>query len=279
MRSVFIFIVFAIGITSLAVAQPRQKGKVIFFDDFKSSKLDTSKWNVVVTGFHVNNELQAYVDSNATLYVKNNKLVLQPLYSPGFVTHDGQYFDFISARINTKDKFEFEYGRAEARIQITNGAGLWPAWWILGNDEWPQTGEIDVMENVGDAAWSSAAIHGPGYSGETPFVQRYYYPKNNHATQWHIYAVNWTPDSMVFEYDGKPMYTVTKAMTTKYGPWAFSNKKYLILNFALGGNYPAGVNKVKQPYLGLPEKTVKLIQQKQAKMLVDWVKVTQYNAP
>lgn len=279
MRSVFICIAFAIGISSITLAQPRQKGKVIFFDDFKSSKLDTNKWNVVVTGFHVNNELQAYVDSSATLYVKNNQLVLQPLYSPGFVTYDGQHFDFISARINTKDKFEFEYGRAEARIQLTNGTGLWPAWWILGNDEWPQTGEIDVMENVGDAAWSSAAIHGPGYSGETPFVQRYYYPKNNDATKWHIYAVNWTPDSMVFEYDGKPMYTVTKAMTAKYGPWAFSNKKYLILNFALGGNYPAGVNKVKQPYLGLPEKTVKLIQQKQAKMLVDWVKVTQYNAP
>lgn len=279
MRSAFFFIVFAIGITSMVVAQPLQKGKVIFFDDFKSSKLDTNKWNVVVTGFHVNNELQAYVDSNATLYVKNNQLVLQPLYSPGFVTHDGQHFDFISARINTKDKFEFEYGRAEARIQLTNGTGLWPAWWILGNDEWPQTGEIDVMENIGDAAWSSAAIHGPGYSGETPFVQRYYYPKNNNATKWHIYAVNWTPDSMVFEYDGKTMYTVTKAMTAKYGPWAFSNKKYLILNFALGGNYPAGVNKVKQPYLGLPEKTVKLIQKKQAKMLVDWVKVTQYNAP
>jgi beta-glucanase (GH16 family) len=279
MRSVFICIAFAFGISSITLEQSRQKGKVIFFDDFKSSKLDTNKWNVVVTGFHVNNELQAYVDSNATLYVKNNQLVLQPLYSPGFVKYDGQHFDFISARINTKDKFEFEYGRAEARIQLTNGTGLWPAWWILGNDEWPQTGEIDVMENVGDAAWSSAAIHGPGYSRETPFVQPYYYPKNNDATKWHIYAVNWTPDSMVFEYHGKPMYTDTKAMTAKCGPWVFSNKKYLILNFTLGGNYPAGVNKVKQPYLGLPEKTVKLIRLKQAKMLVDWVKVTQYNAP
>ncbi|MDE3126120.1 MAG: glycoside hydrolase family 16 protein, partial [Bacteroidota bacterium] len=197
----------------MAQAQKKTTGKVIFFDDFAAKNLDTSKWNIEITGFHVNNELQAYVDSSATLFIKNGQLILQPIFAPGFVTKDGQHFDFISARINTRNKFEFEYGRAEARIKLTNGAGLWPAWWILGNGQWPATGEIDVMENVGDAAWASAAIHGPGYSGETPFVKRFHFLKNNDAAHWHVYAVNWTPDAMVFEYDGKPMYQVTKEMT------------------------------------------------------------------
>src|SRR5579864_2464986 len=72
--------------------------KLIFFDDFNTGHLDRSKWNVVVTGFHVNNELQAYVDSGKTLFEQNGQLVFQPCYTPGFVTHDGQHFDFISAR-------------------------------------------------------------------------------------------------------------------------------------------------------------------------------------
>ena len=281
MQSLFKCIVFVLCILHSGIAQTQkaQKGKVIFFDNFNTKHLDTAKWNIEITGFHVNNELQAYVDSSKTLYIEKNKLILQPLYAPGFVTKDGQHFDFISARINTRNKFEFEYGRAEARIKLTNGAGLWPAWWILGNGPWPATGEIDIMENIGDAAWASAAVHGPGYSGETPFVERYHFPKNNDATQWHVYAVNWTPDAMVFEYDGKPMYRVTNAMTDKYGQWAFSNKKFLILNFALGGNYPAGVNGAKAPYFGLPEKTLQQIKQNKAKMVVDWVKVTQLDAP
>jgi beta-glucanase (GH16 family) len=255
------------------------RGKVIFFDDFSGNRLDRSKWNVEVTGMHVNNELQAYVDSNATIYLENNALVLRPLYSSGFITKDGQKFDFISGRINTRNKFDFRYGSAEARIKMTDGAGLWPAWWILGNGGWPATGEIDVMEYVGDKKWASAAVHGPGYSGETPFVSRFTFEKNKDVTDWHIYAVDWTPDTMTFKYDGVPMYRVTKEMTDKYGKWAFDNNKYLILNFAVGGVYPAKVNGIQKPYYGLASSTLDLIKNNNAKMWVDWVRVTQSAPP
>ncbi|MBS1662252.1 MAG: glycoside hydrolase family 16 protein [Bacteroidetes bacterium] len=251
---------------------PFAKEKVVFFDDFSGKALDRSKWNVEVTGRHVNNELQAYVDSGATIYLENNTLVLQPHYASGFVTRDGQKYDFISGRINTKGKFDFTYGRAEARIRMTEGSGLWPAWWLLGDGPWPATGEEDIMEFVGEKGWASAAVHGPGYSGNTPFVKKGYLED---VTQWHIYAVDWTPDSLVFMYDNKPMYTVSKDMTSKFGKWAFDNKKFLILNFAVGGAYPAAINGFKQPYFGLAPATVDLIQQKKAKMWVDWVKVTQ----
>lgn len=249
--------------------------KVIFFDDFSGNKLDRSKWNVEITGNHFNNELQAYVDSSATFYIDHNKLILEPVYSPGFSTKDGQKFDFISARLNTKNKFDFKYGTAEARIKLSAGEGLWPAWWLLGNGNWPETGEIDIMEYVGEKDWASAAVHGPGYFGETPFVNRFYFNKNNDATQWHVYGVDWTPDSLIFKYDGVIMFRVTKTMTSHYGAWSFDNNKYLILNFALGGAYPVKINGVKKPYEGMPESTTDLIRNKKIKMYVDWVRVTQ----
>lgn len=260
--------------------------KVIFFDDFNGTKLDRSKWNVEITGLHVNNELQAYVDSAATIGIAHGKdaggaingaLVLRPQIATGYKTKDGQHFDFVSGRINTRDKFNFTYGTAEARIKLTDGAGLWPAWWILGKGDWPATGEIDIMEYVGEKDWASAAVHGPGYSGETPFVNRLYFPANNDVTQWHTYAVDWTPNSLDFKYDGKLMFRVNRTMAEHYGKWAFDNEKYLILNYALGGAYPVKLNGVKNPYYGMPASTIELIKSGKAKMLVDWVRVTKNN--
>jgi len=250
--------------------------KVVFFDDFSGSHLDRSKWNVEITGNHFNDELQAYVDTTITCYLENNALVLEPKYTPGFITKDGQKFDFISTRLNTKNKFDFKYGTAEARIKISDGEGLWPAWWLLGNGNWPETGEIDIMEYVGEKDWASAAIHGKGYYGETPFVNRQYFNKDNDVTKWHTYAVDWTPENLIFKYDGIIMFRVTRSMTNHYGQWSFDNNKYLILNFALGGAYPVKINGVKNPYAGLPASTLELIKNRKVKMYVDWVKVTQH---
>jgi len=105
--------------------------KVLFFDDFTSANLDRSKWNVIITGDHFNDELQAYIDSASTLFVENGCLVFRPQYSPGFITKDGKRFDFTSARITTQNKFDFAYGTAEAKIKLTKGSGLCPAWWML----------------------------------------------------------------------------------------------------------------------------------------------------
>ena len=282
-----------IGLTALTSCSPSKqtltataKGEVIFFDDFNGDKYDRSKWTPEITGLHVNDELQGYVDTPSTAYIvhgaeaggaENGALVLRPQYSPKFKTVDGQTFDFISARLITKGKFDFTYGTAEARIKLTEGAGLWPAWWMLGNGVWPQTGEIDIMEYVGEPDWISAAVHGPGYSGETPFVNRLYFDKKNDATQWHTYAVTWTPDELLFKYDGALMFRVNRKMAVHYGTWAFDTPKYLLLNYALGGAYPIKINGVKQPYYALPQSSVDLVKKGEAKMLVDWVKVVKNN--
>jgi len=260
----------------------KDNATVIFFDDFSGDVLDRSKWNVRVTGGTVNNEQQAYVDSSNTVYIAhgvdaagaaNGALVLQPRFSPGFLTKEGKKFDFISGRIDTRGKVDFMYGTASARIKLTAGTGLWPAWWILGAGRWPDIGEIDVMEYVGEKDWASAAVHGPGYSGETPFVNRQYFAEGNDVTNWHIYAVDWTPDSLVFKYDDVPMFRVTRPMVEHFGKWAFDNNKFLILNFALGGAYPVKINGTKEPYFGMPDATVQQIKNNQSKMWVDWVRV------
>ena len=122
--------------------------------------------------------------------------------------------------------------------------------------------------------WTSVALHGPGYSGETPLVNKFFFPPATDVTAWHVYAVDWSPTSLVFRVDDAIVYRVTRPMIEHYGRWAFDDPKYLILNLALGGAYPAKTNGVKAPYSGLPASTVSLIKSGQAHMLVDWVKVT-----
>ncbi len=284
-----------IGLVGAACVGPRLEtepmpgeAQVIFFDDFTSHTLDRSKWNVIITGFTVNNEQQAYVDSPLTIYfvsgveaegASNGALVLHARYSPGFVTPQGKTFDFISGRMNTRGKMEFMYGSAAARMKLPLGSGYWPAFWALGNGRWPDIGEIDIMEYVGEMSWSSVALHGSGYSGNTPIVKREEYPDGTDAADWHVYSVDWSPEEIVFRVDGTAIYEVTKAMVEAYGPWAFDNPKFLIVNLALGGGYPFGVNGVDIPYYGIPDSTVGSIQAGEGKVLVDWVRVTQNPAP
>jgi beta-glucanase (GH16 family) len=159
-------------------------------------------------------------------------------------------------------------------MKLPAGAGLWPAFWVLGTGPWPATGEIDVMESVGQSSWVSAALHGPRYSGDTPLVKKFHFPPPEDITGWHVYSVDWKPNELVFKVDDKSFYRVTKAMVERHGRWAFDNPKFLILNLALGGTYPQAINHVKTPYPGLPEDTVREIKDGKAKVLVDWVRVT-----
>ncbi|TRO67523.1 glycoside hydrolase family 16 protein [Christiangramia sabulilitoris] len=254
----------------------------LFFDDFSGNSLDREKWNVIGPDFWVNNEQQIYVDSTATIFIAKgdsakgaeNALVLKAHYSPDYITFRGNQFDFISGRIDTRDKVMFTYGTASARMKLPEGNGYWPAFWALGGGNWPETGEIDIMEYVGETDWIGVALHGPGYSGETPLVNKYFFPENEDVTSWHIYSVDWSPQGFDFKVDGRLIYRVTKPMVEHYGKWAYDNPKFLILNFALGGAYPFKTNGVRKPYNGLPEATVELIKEGKAEVLIDWVLIS-----
>lgn len=280
---VLLALVIVAGAGPAARGARLSQAAVVFFDDFAGDSLDRSKWNVIVTGRTVNNEQQAYVDSPETIHLaqgtdaagaENGALVIHPRFSQGFKTPEGRAFDFVSGRLEGRGKAEFTYGVVAARIKLTAGAGLWPAFWALGSGRWPDTGEMDVMENVGDPAWTSVALHGPGYSGNTPLVQRRSFPAGQDITGWHVYSLDWRPDGFVFAVDGEAFYRVPRSMVEQHGRWAYDNPKFLILNVALGGNYPQAVNHAPAPYPGLPAATVDLIKANRATMLVDWVRVT-----
>lgn len=266
---------------SLAAQQPSPS--LVLFDGFDAPTLNREVWNVIVTGRVVNNEQQAYIDATETIALvsgadaqgaEGGALALRAHYRPGFTSPEGRRFDFVSGRLDTRGKVAFTYGTAAARIKLTSGIGLWPAFWALGADSWPDTGEIDIMENVGDPTWVNSALHGPGYSGNTPLVKRRPFPAGQDSTGWHVYSVTWTPGTIRFAVDDEVYYEVTRAMVEQHGRWAFDTPKHLIVNLALGGGYPQAVNKVSQPYAGLPQETVDLITLGDVKMLVDWVRIT-----
>ncbi|WP_075064109.1 glycoside hydrolase family 16 protein [Ornatilinea apprima] len=255
--------------------------KVVFFDDFIGNELDRTKWNVEITGEIYNKEQQAYIDSEKTIYFlpeyesSQGVLVIHPRYHKGFETTQKQKLDFLSGRINTRSKFEFQEGCVSARIKVPRGEGLWPAFWALGSSgKWPGCGEIDIMEYVGESDWTCASVHGPGYSGEAGLTNRKFMPAENDATHWHVYSMIFTKDLILFEIDGETIYRVTRPMVEFFGEWVFDNQKFLILNFALGGVFPYKTNGINSPYYGIPQATVEAIQRDEIKLLVDWVKVT-----
>ena len=260
----------------------RKESDVMFFDDFNAGELDRSIWNVEVTGNVHNNEQQAYIDSPETLYIEKDYqgdadgvLVIHPRYRKGFVTPQGKTFDFTSGRINTQSKLEFTYGSVSARILLPEGVGLWPAFWMLGGSgEWPHCGELDIMEYVGEKDWTSVAIHGPTYHGETPLVNKKFFSNPSAVHHWRVYSLDWTDSYIHFKVDDELVYRVTRPMIDFYGSWVFDQKHFIILNFALGGIYPFKTNGIETPYYGLPQETVEAIQRDEIKLLVDWVKVT-----
>lgn len=255
---------------------------LLFADEFDSPALDRSKWNVAGPDFWVNNEQQAYVDSPETIQflpagavagAEGGVLALKPVFSKGYETPTGRIADFISGRINTREKFDFTYGTASARIKMPDAVGVWPAFWLLGYGEWPASGETDIMEYVGEKDWTGVALHGPGYSGETPLVNKFFFDDGTDVTDWHVYSVEWSPDRILFKIDGRPTYRVSRAMVENYGKWAYDSPQFIILNFALGGAYPYKTNGIEQPYNGLPVDTVRRIQAGEIAMYVDWVRV------
>ncbi|MFD9539885.1 discoidin domain-containing protein [Streptomyces sp. NPDC060022] len=269
-------------------ALPKDQGGAYstrFFDDFTGSGLDRSKWWVVRTGTEmgpVNGESQAYVDSTNNIRTESGALVLESKYCKGCTSTPNGTFDFTSGRVDTNTKFDFTYGKVSARMKLPVGDGYWPAFWMLGSDvddpavSWPGSGETDIMENIGYGDWTSSALHGPGYSADGNIGKQQTFPNGGRADQWHTYGVEWTPEGMTFTVDDRVVQqTSRQKLESTRGKWVFDHNQYVILNLALGGAYPAGWNKVTQPYWGLPQSSVDRVAQGGIKAEIDWVRVEQ----
>ncbi|MBC8994854.1 family 16 glycosylhydrolase, partial [Micromonospora chalcea] len=207
---------------------------------------DASKWRYDIGGGGWgNNELQYYTNStrNAALDGNGNLVITARKENPaGYNCWYGSC-QYTSARLLTNGTFAQAYGRFEARIKVPRGQGLWPAFWMLGNDigtnPWPGSGEIDIMENVGYApstVWGT--LHGPGYSGGSGVGASTSLPGGQAlADAFHTFAVDWAPDSITWYLDGVAYSRKTPA-DIGGNRWVFDHPFFMIMNVAVGGNWP-----------------------------------------
>jgi beta-glucanase (GH16 family) len=229
-----------------------------------------------------NKELQFYRPENAI--VQNGYLI---------ITAKSESFggvNFTSARLKTRNKFEQKYGRFEARIKLPLGKGMFPAFWMLGNNYcespafdaagtvicdsknpsfeagnilWPQCGEIDIMEYLGNKPTEVfGTIHGPGFAGDKSISKKYNLTNDRFDTDFHIFGIEWTENYINWYVDDVLYSQITRDKVEKAGgKWVFDNSFFMLLNLAVGGNLP-----------GSPDTNTTLPQ----RMLVDYVRVYGY---
>jgi beta-glucanase (GH16 family) len=240
------------------------------FDGPSGSPVNSSKWSFDVGGNGWgNNELETYTSRVNNAHLEGGSLVIKALKET-FTGADNISRDYTSGRLLTKNKFTQAYGRFEARIKIPYGQGIWPAFWMLGDNidsaHWPNCGEIDIMENIGkEPSIVHGTFHGPGYSGGSGVSAAYTLPgTQKFSDDFHTFAVEWEPNVMRFYVDGLLYRTRTPADLPAGTAWVFDHPFFIILNVAVGGGWP-----------GNPDTTTVFPQQ----MLVDYVRVYQRAAP
>jgi beta-glucanase (GH16 family) len=236
------------GWSQSPVAQPRYV--LTWSDEFSAvdgSLPDSSKWIMETGGGGWgNHELQAYTNRPQNAHVQDGTLVITANRET-YKGADGIKRKYTSARLKTSGLFEQKYGRFEARIKIPQGQGMWPAFWMLGSNMdmvgWPHCGEIDIMENIGkEPTKVHGSMHGPGYSGGTGLTGVYPLPSGKAADDFHIFAVEWEPSVVRFYVDDTLYETRTPADLPKGKAWVFDHPFFLLLNVAVGGDWPGTPN-------------------------------------
>lgn len=228
------------------VIAPGGSLNLVWSDEFDGAQLDPEMWffetedgsQYGIPGWG-NNELQWYLPDSAEL--SNGLLIITARQE----AQGGR--NYTSARINTRDRFAFRYGRIEARMRLPGGQGLWPAFWLLPQDDtygtWAASGEIDVMEavNLGDSGGNTiyGTLH---YGGESPnnvFTDEQYTVATDATTEFHDYALEWDETEMRWYVDGV-LYAMQNSWYTASAafPAPFDQPFYILINVAVGGNFP-----------------------------------------
>jgi beta-glucanase (GH16 family) len=239
-------------------ASPERPGwELVWHDEFDEPAVDRSRWTFDQGGLWYNGEQQFYTDRPQNARVEGGKLVLE--------ARREQYFgsEFTSARLKTAGLASFRYGRIEARMRVPAGQGLWPAFWMLGEDfasaGWPGCGEIDIVEVIGrEPGAAHATVHGTRFHGAGGITASYTLPRGALADAEHVYAVEWEPGSIRWYLDDVLYHTVTPKDLPVPSEWPFDKRFFLILNLAVGGTWP-----------GAPDATTPF----PARLEVDYVRV------
>jgi beta-glucanase (GH16 family) len=241
------------------------------FDGAPGAPVDAAKWSHDlgdgcgngICGWG-NNEKEYYTNApeNVSLDGQGHLQIVARQAPSGLTCYYG-VCRYTSAKLTTRGKMTAVPGRVEARLKLPVGQGLWPAFWMLGSGfptvAWPTCGELDIMENKGSTpSATSSAIHGPGYSGNTPFARVSQIPGGGVTSDFHTYAVEWDAEAVQFSVDSTLHYTVSRAQLQQFGNPVLGNSYFVILNLAVGGQFD-----------GDPGSDAIF----PATMLVDWVRV------
>ncbi|MFH9828918.1 discoidin domain-containing protein [Streptomyces bobili] len=258
-------------------SDPANPPRLVWSDEFDgaaNTRPDASKWRSD-PGTGPNNELEYYTDHRNAALDGAGHLVMEarreatagsscprdPLSGSGTC-------QYTSARMNTGAAFQFTYGRVEARIKVPKGNGLWPAFWMMGADfltgrPWPYNGEIDIVEVLGkDVKTAYSTVHAPAYNGGGRIGSPYTLPGNaDFSDDFHTWVADWNSKGITYSLDGRTVFSLDKDEVERTrGPWIFDHPHYLILNLAVGGDWP-GPTDATTPF--------------PSRMLVDYVRVYQ----
>ena len=223
---------------------------LVWGDEFSyDGNLDNSKWHHQIippnNGSWWNGEAQHYTNNSKNSFVSEGTMKIVAIKENHTVNNSTK--NYTSARLNSK--FGFKYGRVDVRAKLPSTKGTWPAIWTLGTNinevgnyfgdsegsvGWPKCGEIDIMEQKGwDKNKVSSALHNQSSSGNTIHVKEL--DLITSTTDFHVYAVNWTPDEITFSVDGNEYYTYGPEDKTEVN-WPYYKPQFIILNVAMGGN-------------------------------------------
>jgi uncharacterized protein (TIGR03437 family) len=241
-------------------APPQTSWQLVWSDEFNGpagSQPDPTYWTYDLgTDCCGNNELETYTSAAENAHMDGLGHLDIHVENPSPAV-------YTSARMKTEGLFSVAYGRIESRIKVPFGQGMWPAFWMLGNNittvSWPACGEIDIMENIGRTpSIAYGSLHGPnGYNA----TEQYQLPNGQLSDDFHVFAIEWSPQQITFYVDGN-LYETDLASDAGSG-WVFNvanNPFFIILNVAVGGDWP-----------GSPDATTQFPQD----MLVDYVRVYQ----
>lgn len=241
---------------------------LIWNDEFGGTEIDRKKWEHEANAWGGgNNELQYYTDRDVNSYIEDGKLVIQGLKET-YTGPEGTR-EYTSARLRTLNKGDWKYGRFEVKALLPYGQGIWPAIWMLPTDwvygGWPASGEIDIVEMVGH---DTKTVHGTlHYGGAWPDnVQSgdsFTLEEGTFSNDFHVFTIEWEADEIRWYVDGIHYQTQNQWYSSEHGfPAPFDQRFHLLLNLAIGGNWP-----------GNPDETTVFPQ----KMFVDYVRVYEKN--
>ncbi len=216
---------------------PQKEWKLVWSDEFDYNGLpDSTKWTSEVGGHGWgNNELQYYTSGRReNARVENGMLTIEAR------KENKDSMKYTSARLVTKNKGDWQYGKIEVKAKLPKGLGTWPAIWMLGSTtplHWPDDGEIDIMEHVGfNHGYVHASVHTKKFNHVIGTQKTDTIVVNDCAETFHVYSVEWNKDSVRVAVDGN-FYFQFANEHSGYDAWPFDNKMHLLLNVAVGGNW------------------------------------------